>query len=55
MNRCSPVEMRKNLEMVQAFKEAGVDFVAVPVFSEAQKDELLLLVTGRLDSLENDF
>lgn len=53
MNKCSPVEMRKNLEMVRAFKEVGIDFVAVPVFSETQKHEMLLLASGRLDSLEN--
>jgi len=52
MNRCSPVEMRKNLELVQTLKFSGIDFVAVPVLSESQKDELLALVSKRLTKLE---
>jgi len=52
MNRCSPVEMRKNLELVQVLKFSGIDFVAVPVLSESQKNELFLLVSKRLTELE---
>lgn len=52
MNRCSPVEMRKNLEMVQMLKDSGIDFVPVVVLSESQKNELLLLTSRRLGDLE---
>ena len=41
MEMCSPVEMRKNLVIVETFKRCGVDFVAVPVRSEDHKNELI--------------
>lgn len=41
MNQCSPVEMRKNLDAVEAFRLAGVDFVPIPVKSVSHKDELV--------------
>ncbi len=44
--------MRKALTMADAFKQAGVDFVPVPVFSQAQKDELILLMAARVNTLE---
>lgn len=37
MNRASPVEMRQALEAAQAYKAAGILFVAIPVFSEEEK------------------
>ncbi len=52
LERCSPIEMRKALTMADAFKQAGVDFVPVPVFSQDQKDELLLLMSARVNDLE---
>lgn len=41
MDRCSPVEMRKNLEVVEQFKRHGIDFVAVPVRDQQHKNELM--------------
>ena len=41
--RCSPVEMRKNLEIAQLFKKYGIDFVAVPVRDQDHKTELIAL------------
>jgi TRAP-type C4-dicarboxylate transport system substrate-binding protein len=41
MDRCSPVEMRKNLEVVEQFKKAGVDFVAMPARDQEHKKELI--------------
>lgn len=34
MERCSPVEMRKSLEVVESFKNAGIRFVAIPVLND---------------------
>ena len=34
--------MRKNLEHVEAFRNAGIDFVVIPVSSKEDKDSLLL-------------
>lgn len=41
MERCSPVEMRKNLEMVEQFKKAGIDFVAIPARDMDHKNQLV--------------
>ena len=43
MNKCSPVEMRKNLEVVEQFKKHGIDFVAIPVKSQDHKNELIAM------------
>ena len=32
INKCSPVEMRKALELVEVFKKTGIRFVPMPVF-----------------------
>jgi len=40
-NRCSPVEMRKNLEIVDTFKRNGIDFVAIPVIDKRHKNKLI--------------
>ena len=54
MEKCSPVEMRKNLLIVDRLREAGIDFVAVPVINEDQKKQLLNQVHQNLLSLEED-
>jgi len=41
MNKCSPVEMRKNLQIVDSYRVIGLDFVAIPVKNEAHKLELM--------------
>ncbi len=41
MEKCSPVEMRNNLEIVDRFRAIGVDFVAIPVSNLANKNELI--------------
>lgn len=41
MERCSPIEMRKNLQVVEQFKKAGIDFVAIPALNKTHKNELI--------------
>lgn len=41
MDKCSPVEMRKNLEVVDQFKRHGIDFVAIPARDDDHKNELI--------------
>ncbi len=53
MERCNPVEMRKNLEAVEIFKKYGIDFVAVPVRSLTHKYELVTLTNKILKELED--
>lgn len=43
IERCSPAEMRKNLDMVHQFERIGLDFVPIPVKSAEHKQELMKL------------
>lgn len=52
MNRASPVEMRKALEIVDAFKRAGVLFVPMPVLDEADRLQMVGQMQGRIDAIE---
>ena len=51
VEKCSPVEMRKNLQVVEQFKRIGLDFVPVPVRDEAHKNELIALSNEVLEGL----
>lgn len=37
MERCNPVQMRKNLEMVKDLKDSGIDFMPIPVRDEEHR------------------
>lgn len=50
--KCSPVEMRKNLEAVEIYKQYGIDFVAIPVGGKLTKKELISLAMNQLENLE---
>lgn len=51
--KCSPVTMRANLKKVEALKQAGIDFVAVPVRDPEHKKELLRQSMETLIDMEN--
>lgn len=51
MDRCDPVEMRKNLVVVDAFERAGINFVAIPAMNESDKDDLIEMMSRRLSSI----
>ena len=53
MNKCSPVEMRKNLMVVDQYKNVGIDFVAVPVRDHDHKNELIALSNEVLEGFIN--
>ena len=54
MNKCSPVEMKKALETVDAFKEAGIRFVPMPVFDDDDHKRTVIEMIGKLSvSAEN--
>ena len=52
MNRASPVDMRKALEIVQALKDAGILFVPIPVLNEAQQVHLNKILHDALMEIE---
>lgn len=51
MKRCNPIEMRKNLEIVKNFKLNGIDFVAIPVINEEDKQNFIAVMNEQLDKL----
>lgn len=52
MKRADPVEMRQALQAVEAFSQAGVLFVPMPVVDPAEHGELVAQMLLRLDRLE---
>lgn len=54
MNRCDPVEMRKNLEVVETFKKYGIDFVAVPVMDGDHKNKLIAEGNEAFEAISKD-
>lgn len=42
MDKCSSVEMRKNLRVADYLRKQGIDFVCVPVLNKQNKDELAI-------------
>lgn len=51
MNRCSPVETRKNLELAKNFASIGLDFVCVPVSGSSSKEQLVRIASEALEVL----
>jgi hypothetical protein len=49
MNKASPVEMRKALELVEAFKKVGLLFVPMPVRSKKELEQTIAEMHNRLD------
>ena len=42
MERCSPQDMRKNMEIVDLLKKSGIDFVPVPAIDAEHKKSLII-------------
>lgn len=51
MNKCSPVDMRKCLLIVNELKAKGIEFVALPVISDSDREYLTGELQRRLDIL----
>ena len=54
MNKCSPAEMRKNLDCVEVMKLHGIDFVAIPVKDALHKAELVAQGQAVFDELTKE-
>lgn len=52
IQRASPKDLRTALELVHQLKMSGIDFVPVPVTSQEQKKELLIMFEKALQELE---
>lgn len=52
MNRASPVDMRKALEVVEELKRAGILFVPIPVKNAVDQALLLSTLVDRLQEIE---
>ena len=51
MKRASPVEMRKNLALVEALRKAGIDFVPVIVLSDDHREAMVGSLLSNLNDL----
>lgn len=49
--RCSPVQMRKILVMVETMRRAGMEFVPVPVLNDQDRDKLMSIMAERLGAI----
>jgi hypothetical protein len=54
MNKATPVELRKSLQIVDVLKNAGIDFVPVIVKSEQHRNELIKSLLNDLEALSSD-
>jgi len=50
--RCSPVQMRQALELVDMMRKAGMEFVPVPVLNPADRERLMIIMADRLTKIE---
>lgn len=51
MKKESPVELRKSLIMVDAFKKQGIGFIPIPVLNDAHRRELICLCDAKLEEM----
>lgn len=53
MDRASPAELRKAMEVAQLLVKSGVDFVPMPVLNQADKEALVADAARRIDAINN--
>lgn len=51
MNKASPVDMRKMLEVVNSFKRCGIMFVPIPVLNYEDKAKYIELMSDQLEKM----
>ena len=52
LERASPAQLRKALELANLFVKMGVNFVPVPVASDEEQDELVSQAMAKLQVME---
>jgi hypothetical protein len=50
--KATPVQMRRCLELTMALKNAGIEFVPMPVMSTVDRVKLTKILQGRLGRIE---
>ena len=51
MKKCSPVEMRENLKVVEIFKKEMIGFIAIPYTNQKEKNNLVVLLHREMDKI----
>ena len=51
MEKCNPTTMRDNLILVEALKQACIDFVPIPVLSEEEKKYYIDIFNQKLEQV----
>lgn len=51
MNRASPVDLRKAIEVANAYTKAGILFVPMPVLNEADHHDMVQQASQRLEQI----
>lgn len=51
MNRASPVDLRKAIEVANAYTNAGILFVPMPVLNEADHHDLVQQASHRIEQI----
>lgn len=54
MNRASPIDLRKALEMVNVMVKAGILFVPMPALSDADHANLVAQAADRLEQIAEE-
>lgn len=53
MEKCSPVEMRKNITAANTYKKLGMDFVVIPAKNHCHKRYLIEMALFALLEISN--
>ena len=54
MNRATPTDIRKGLEMAKTLAEAGMRFIPMPVFDDDDQEKLVLHMQNRIEKVLQD-
>lgn len=52
LTRCSAIQMCQMLKAVDAMREAGLEFVPIPVLNDRDRANLYATMSARLESIE---
>lgn len=54
MNRANPAQLRTALEVANGMAQAGILFVSIPVTSDDERAQLLLLAAEKLEAIASE-